>query len=177
VRAAGGAAATEYRTFSINEGTKGENRGRAWSHDQEGEKYYKGTKGNTKESRVTMSSCEAVGDRCASAQARLEGLGRDAVDGEVSPALTAELTDVNIARATTRDVGRMETEKRRKERRNERTWACWAWACRGEERWGDGCFGASQGRYSQRGLGDRRCVGSGPRLSDSELFFGTMLTK
>jgi creatinine amidohydrolase/Fe(II)-dependent formamide hydrolase-like protein len=68
-----------------------------------------------------MSSCEAVGDRCASAQARLEGLGRDAVDGEVSPALTAELTDVNIARATTCDVGRMETEKRRKERRNERT--------------------------------------------------------
>jgi hypothetical protein len=52
-----------------------------------------------------MSSSEGAGDRDASAEARLEGLGRDAVDGEVPPALTTALTDADVARATTCNVG------------------------------------------------------------------------
>ena len=42
-----------------------------------------------------MSNSEEARDRGASAEASLEGLGRDAVDGEVVLGLTTRVTDVD----------------------------------------------------------------------------------
>ena len=65
-----------------------------------------------------MWSCEAGGYRCASAEATLEGLGRDADDGEVSLVLTTALTDADVAQVMTCSEGGMEAarDEKRKER-------------------------------------------------------------
>jgi len=81
-----------------------------------------------------------VGDRCASAEARLEEPGGDAVDGEVSPVLTTQPTGVDGDRATTCDTGETvgRVENGRRVCRNERTFA--RQACRGGKRIEGGGF-------------------------------------
>jgi hypothetical protein len=65
----------------------------------------------------------------ASAEARLEDPGRDAVDGDVSPVLTTQPTGVDGDREMTCETEAECVENRTREHRNERSFA--RWACRG----------------------------------------------